>query len=416
MNLFFLFLAFILSAATVSATLADLSFEAKREGLKKYLAASRNNDDLHSFKTGVSHRSSKVGASQINLNVTVFQPLALTLTPTKQYNLDQLAKVAMFAAGNQSQLLLLPELYLSGYNENLFNIAAFAEVQFGPSYTVAANIAKQYKISILYTYPEVDSSSGTTVYYDSAALIYKDGSTLTNYRKINIVPGVEDTYFGFTRGTVVSEVVELDGVQVALAICFDSFFPEISRSVAINSAQLILIPTANGYPPTVPNDIAQLIIPARALENSATVIYINWIQQLPDPYGVLTFYGDSVVYGNSGNLYTGGSNASQAPGTIATLGLWFSVPYEGNTANYNAGSGRPEGNYMNNNLCQDINTVIQPIPGYIGPIAVPSAPTIAPSASSDTSAPTIAPSASSDDGSRPCLRVQAMRPRSLYFR
>ncbi len=71
-----------------------------------------------------------------------------------------------------------------------------------------------------------------------------------------------------------SEVVELDGVQVALAICFDSFFPEISRSVAINSAQLILIPTANGYPPNVPNDISQLIIPARALENSATVIYI----------------------------------------------------------------------------------------------------------------------------------------------
>ena len=244
-------------------------------------------------------------------------------------------------------------------------MTAFAEVQFGPSYTVAANIAKQYKISILYTYPEVDTSSGTTVYYDSAALIYKDGTTLTNYRKVNVVPGIEDTYFGFIRGSEVSEVVELDGVQIALAICFDSFFPEISRSVAINSAQLILIPTANGYPPTTFNQISQLIIPARALENSATVIYTNWIQQLADPYGgALTFYGDSVVYdGQAINLYTGGSNASHAPGTIATLTLSFASPYEGNTANSNEGSGRPYGNYMNNNLCQNITTVLQPIPG-----------------------------------------------------
>lgn len=62
-----------------------------------------------------------------------------------------------------------------------------------------------------------------------------------------------------------------------LLICFDIWLPEPARQLALLGAQVILVPTANGYPANA-NVISEHIIPARALENGAAVAYCNWVQ------------------------------------------------------------------------------------------------------------------------------------------
>ena len=125
------------------------------------------------------------------------------MTPTKQYNLNLLAEAAKNASEQFSNLLVLPEMYLTGYNYNLIypGVLSLAEVQYGPSYTQVQSIAVQYNISILFTWPELPYD-GATFIYDSAALIYRDGTTLLKYRKVNI-DGHEHDDFGIYPGKVI---------------------------------------------------------------------------------------------------------------------------------------------------------------------------------------------------------------------
>ncbi len=300
--------------------------------------------------------------SSISLNFTIFQPRPTSMNPTKQYQLDLLNEAARNASQQGSQLLMLPELYLSGYNYNLIDISTVAELQYGPSYQQVQQIAIRNNISILYTYPELACADCKGV-YDSAALIYRDGSTLTQYRKVNLAPG-ENELFGLTPGNGFAPIAELDGVLIGIAICYDSWFPEVARVLALNSAQLILIPTANGYPPGI-NVVSDLLIPARALENSAIVVYNNWAQNITDAYsGFFQYWGQSVIfdYLYSSPLYY----ASPVEEVLYTTTLQFQSPYTGGT-----GINRRAPNFVNNSLCYNVTTVTQPVPGYIGTIPLP---------------------------------------------
>lgn len=121
-----------------------------------------------------------------HFNVTLFQPRPLSLTPTKDYQLNLLENAAKNASEAGAQLLMLPELYLSGYNFNLINTSyiepilgpsilslmiivfftlhnrlSFSPIYPGPSFSRAQSIAIKYNISILYTFPEQIGDSKT---------------------------------------------------------------------------------------------------------------------------------------------------------------------------------------------------------------------------------------------------------------
>lgn len=292
-------------------------------------------------------------------NFTVFQPKVESLSPTKEYQLNLLRNGIIKAKKNYSQLIVLPELFLSGYNLNLLKTQEFAETINGPSYNTVVSLANEFNISILFTFPEKECDTCTTI-YDTAAFIYRNGSTLSTYRKINIVNGTEDVLFGLSPGTKISPVIECDGVLIGLAICFDIWYPEIFRVHALSSAQLILVPTAEGYPPGI-NSLIDRIIPARALENSAVVAYVNWVQNLPVSPREFKYLGQSVVYSYSeyGPLYQGSTDQQE----MFTLSIQFDTPS-------NLAVGRRKPNFENNLLCQNIQEYVPVVDGYNGEVMI----------------------------------------------
>jgi predicted amidohydrolase len=232
--------------------------------------------------------------------ITVFQPRTTSLDLNKADQLAALDVAAQAAGEAGANVLVVPELYLTGYN-----IAAFpkAEQNGGPSMLAVQKMVVSHNVSILFTYPEL---AGGKV-YDAAALIHRNGTVLVNYRKVNLASG-ESAFL--SPGTDFSPVVELDGVRVGVLICFDIFLPEPARILALQNVQVILVPTANGYPFGI-NQLTSFIVPARALENSAAVAYVNWVQEEAGFPNFLTFHGQTTVSdGRMQPLFSGPPNTS----------------------------------------------------------------------------------------------------------
>ena len=258
--------------------------------------------------------------------LTVFQPASFTLSPTREQHLAALRIAMTSAAAAGSSLLVCPELYATGYNP----LAAFeGEPRGGPTYSAAGALAAEFNISLLFTYPE---SSGGKL-FDAAVLFNRSGSPVLDYRKVNLAPDGEALVFA--AGDGMAPVADIDGVRVGAMICYDSFLPEPARILAVQGADLVLVPTANGYPPGVFNQLAKLIVPARALENNAFVAYTNWYQPNASFDGLFSFFGQSVVSDPGGALlYEGPSDR----GELAHILLNFTGRSPGNTA-----QGRPAG-------------------------------------------------------------------------
>ena len=267
------------------------------------------------------------------ITVSFFQPLMPDLDPTKADQLARLEAAVAASAAENSSLLVVPELFLTGYN---LLAGSRAEPRGGPSYEAAQSIAVQYNVSILWTYPELGDDGRV---YDAAALLHRSGRSLADYRKVNLASG-EDTVF--TAGGAFAPVVEIEeGVRVGMLICFDVFLPEPARILALDHANLILVPTANGYPADY-NPLARTIVPARALENNAFVAYVNWVQPRRDP--LVAFHGQSSVADPSATLLVNGPADAEALWHVA-LNL---TGVSGSTA-----IGRPSPDYESG-LCTNV--------------------------------------------------------------
>jgi predicted amidohydrolase len=175
-----------------------------------------------------------------------------------------LAAKAAEAKANGADLLLLPEMYLSGYNIGPQAAQKHAITQSGLA--PAQAIARAQNIALVFGYPE---RVGETV-ANSAALIGPDGAILLNYRKSHLFGGLDRAMFQ-TAGTEFP-VATLMGQKIGLLICYDIEFPEPARRLGLAGADIILIPTAQMEPY---EQVAKHVIPARAYENQVYLAYAN---------------------------------------------------------------------------------------------------------------------------------------------
>lgn len=206
-------------------------------------------------------------------------------------NLALLATVAEQAAAKEVDLIILPELFLTGYNLG-DAVQDLAEPASGPSLRLVAQIAQDYRLAILLGYPE----GGGGCVYNSAVLIDAAGKQVANYRKIHLYGPEERRLFMPGNEWV---IYPISGVKVGILICYDVEFPEAVRTLAHAGAQLIAVPTAL----TIPNsqspralEEAKLLVPARALENQVFVAYSNHAGTEAD----LTYCGLSCIVGPDG--------------------------------------------------------------------------------------------------------------------
>jgi predicted amidohydrolase len=179
-------------------------------------------------------------------------------------NLETIQRQALSAAGQGADLIIFPELFLSGYNigETIQELAQQAD---GPASQQAAQIARQANIAILYGYPEQLS----TEVYNSALLVDRNGNTRANYRKTHLYGSYEKRFFKPGDSLIIAE---LEGLNIGILICYDVEFPEAVRALVSAGADLIAVPTA------LMEDycrVAEKVVPTRAYESEIFVAYVN---------------------------------------------------------------------------------------------------------------------------------------------
>ena len=163
-----------------------------------------------------------------------------------QRSITQIEKLA--AAG--AELIVLPELHRSLYFCQTEQAQYFdlAEALQGPTFETLAQVAKSQKVVIVGSIFERRQSG---VYHNTALVIESDGTLAGHYRKMHIPddPGFYEKYY-FTPGDTSFEQIVTSVGRLGVFICWDQWFPEAARLMALAGAELLIYPTAIGWDPT----------------------------------------------------------------------------------------------------------------------------------------------------------------------
>nr|WP_315431526.1 carbon-nitrogen hydrolase family protein [uncultured Albidiferax sp.] len=196
-------------------------------------------------------------------------------------NLQRLDHAAADAAKSGAQLLVTPEMFLTGYNIGALQAQVLAEAADGPRAQAVAAIARQHHIAITFGHPEHDAAGRV---YNAAQCVDGQGRTLGTYRKTHLFGALDRSMFSPGQGD--EPLFELHGWQLGLLICYDVEFPENTRRLALQGADLIVVPTANMADFDF---VAQQLVPTRAYENQLFVAYANFCGREGDlAYGGLS--------------------------------------------------------------------------------------------------------------------------------
>lgn len=179
-------------------------------------------------------------------------------------------------------MLVMPEVFLPGYNSATKQSPKGWD---GALERLGAQCAK-YDIALTIGLPEF---TGGTV-YNSAFAIGADGLVIATYRKVQLFGPNENALY---RPGEAHVVFDYQGTRFGLLICYDVEFPEHCRALARAGAEAILVPTANMMPF---ENVNQVMVPARAAENSLTVVYANYCGSEGD----LDYVGLSTICGPDG--------------------------------------------------------------------------------------------------------------------
>ncbi len=183
-------------------------------------------------------------------------------------NLERLKARAREAAQWEVELLVLPEMFLSGYNIGAEAARTLAQASDGANAEQVAQIARQFGLAIVYGYPELDEQGNV---YNAVQLIDRTGTRLGNYRKTHLFGDADRAMF--SAGEQAPALFEFNGWKLGLLICYDLEFPENARRLAAAGAELIVVPTANMVPYGF---IAEVTVRSRAFENQCYVAYANY--------------------------------------------------------------------------------------------------------------------------------------------
>ena len=204
----------------------------------------------------------------------------------KKKNMKKMEKII---DGEEADLYIFGEMSLTGYicREEVFTLA---EGRDGDSIAHMQEVAKEKKCSIIFGMPTMERQG---MVYNSAVLVQPDSVGIYNKNFLaNFGPFEEKFYF--TEGKE-AEIFKTKYCNIGICICYDIFFPELVKSLAINGADLIVCISAS---PTISKDYFERVLPARAIENTAFVAYCNLVGEEEG----LTFWGGSQIYSPKGEL------------------------------------------------------------------------------------------------------------------
>lgn len=238
--------------------------------------------------------------------------IQMSCTPNVEFNLQKLAKGIAQAAQRGAQLVVLQELHNTPYfcqteNPDLFDLA---EPIPGPSTDFFGTLARQFGVVIVTSLFERRAAG---LYHNTAVVIEKDGTIAGKYRKMHIPddPAYYEKFY-FTPGDHGFEPIDTSVGRLGVQVCWDQWYPEGARLMALRGADLLIYPTAIGYESSdTPEEQARqreawtTVQRGHAVANGLPVIAVNRTGHEPDPSGQthgIQFWGSSFVAGPQGEF------------------------------------------------------------------------------------------------------------------
>jgi N-carbamoylputrescine amidase len=230
----------------------------------------------------------------------------------KSINLDSSIQGIREAAAKGADLVLLPELHLGPYFCQTEDCGHFdlAEPIPGPTTEVLGLLAKELGVVIVGSLFERRAPG---LYHNTAVVLDKNGTLAGRYRKMHIPddPGYYEKFY-FAPGDLGFKPVTTSLGKLGVLVCWDQWYPEAARLMALAGADLLLYPTAIGWNPAdeIEEQWRQLdawitIQRSHAVANGLPVIACNRIGHEPDPSGQskgILFWGNSFAAGPQGEL------------------------------------------------------------------------------------------------------------------
>jgi N-carbamoylputrescine amidase len=222
-------------------------------------------------------------------------------------NIEKAKYLVVEAAELGAHVILLQELFSSPYfcqDQSPEHFKLAAPMDGHPLLAEMSALAKELKVVLPVSFFERAGHA----YFNSLAMIDADGRILGVYRKTHIPagPGYQEKYY-FTPGDTGFRVFKTQYGTFAAGICWDQWFPESARAMALMGAEALLYPTAIGSepPPSPPldsRDTWRRVMQGHAAANGMPVIASNRVGIEAGEAGELTFYGSSFITDGTGAI------------------------------------------------------------------------------------------------------------------
>ena len=227
-------------------------------------------------------------------------------------NMKRLAEGIADLAHRDAELVILQELHNSLYFCQTENVENFdlAEPIPGPSTDFYGNLARELRVVIVTSLFEKRAPG---LYHNTAVVIEKDGSIAGKYRKMHIPddPAYYEKFY-FTPGDLGFHPVDTSVGRLGVLVCWDQWYPEAARLMALQGAEILVYPTAIGYESSDTDEEKQrqreawtTVMRGHAVANGLPVIAVNRVGYEPDPSGQtggIQFWGSSFAAGPQGEL------------------------------------------------------------------------------------------------------------------
>jgi len=224
-------------------------------------------------------------------------------------NISQSEKIILEAAKKNIDIIVFSELFLCryfciSYEQKNFDLALEDNSKIIKHFS---NLAFSNNIAIVFPYFEKRAQG---IYHNSVILFDKDGSIAGKYRKMHIPddPGYFEKFY-FTPGDLGFEPINCSLGKIGILICWDQWFPEAARIMALKGAQMLIYPTAIGFDGKDSKleqnkqlDSWLTIQRSHAIANSLPVISVNRVGLESDNKQKIKFWGNSFVCGPQGEF------------------------------------------------------------------------------------------------------------------
>lgn len=240
----------------------------------------------------------------------------MSCTSNIEENIERADSLVREAATRGAQIILLQELFETPYfcqKEKADYYVYATEMEHNKAIRHFREVARELQVVLPISFYEKKNYAR----YNSLAVIDADGEVLGKYRKSHIPdgPGYEEKFY-FNPGDTGFKVWNTRYAKIGVGVCWDQWYPEAARCMALMGAELLFYPTAIGSEPQDGSidskDHWQMCMLGHAAQNLMPVIASNRIGEERDDDSTIHFYGSSFIAGPQGNKVAEAGRTEQA--------------------------------------------------------------------------------------------------------